>query len=115
MRIGSWGYGRRGHGSRGPQKAVVGRGPWGYGRRGYGSRSPQKAVVGRRPWGYAGEAMEVGAPRRPSWEGGRGDMQGVCAEGCMQEGVYQRRCIRGGGEEEGRKEGRRRAGTSFEI
>ena len=23
----------------------------------------------------AGEAMEVGAPRRPSWEGGRGDMQ----------------------------------------
>ena len=46
--------------------------------------------MGRRPWGYAGEAMEVGAPRRPSWVGGRGDMQGVCAEGCMQEGVYQR-------------------------
>ena len=48
----------------------------------------------------AGEAMEVGAPRRLSWEGGRGDMQGVCAEGCMQEGVYQRR--RGGGRKEGR-------------
>ena len=53
----------------------------------------------------AGEAMEVEALRRLSWEGGRGDMQGVCAEGCVQEGVYQRRCIRGGGGEEGEGEG----------
>ena len=62
--------------------------------------------------------MEVGALRRLSWEGGRGDMQGVCAEGCVQEGVYQRR-FRGGISEVyqrrwgGRKE--KEAGTSFEI
>ena len=107
--------------------AVVGRKPWGYAgacvHGGYaggchGSRGLGKPVVGRRPWGYArgvcmevmrGDAMEVGVLRSLSWEGGRGDMQGVCRvharEGISEE-VYQRRWG-------GRKEGR--AGTSFEI
>ena len=54
--------------------------------------------------------MEVGVLRRLSWEGGRGDMQGVCAGGGVSEEVYQRRRGEGGGEE-----GRKEAGTSFEI
>ena len=57
--------------------------------------------------------MEVGVVRRLSWEGGRGDMQGVCAEG-----VCRRACIRGGvSEKVGRKEKEKEkeAGTSFEI
>ena len=41
--------------------------------------------------------------------------RGLCAKGCMQEGVYQRRCVRGGEEEGGEEEERREAGTSFEI
>ena len=64
-----------------------------------------------------GGAMEVGVLRGLSWEGGRGDMQGcvcrgVCAEGCVQEGVYQRRGFRGGASEEGvqRRGGEERRG-----
>ena len=67
-------------------------------------RGPQKPVVGRRPWGYAGRGPQ-------KWEGGRGDIQGACAEGCVQRGVCRRGCIRGGvSEEVRRKEGRRRRG-----